>query len=448
MYRVYLKQALHILKQGKLISIISIAGTALAITMVMVIVMMQEIKTANVAPEVNRDRTLYLDMQDVKLMQDKEVVGVYKTQVDYRTVKECILPLTTPERVCVKSQTSAVVSLQGDTRHNSYTLAAVDDNFWNVYSFSFTEGKPFIREEFESGIRVAVISKKVARELFNGESAVGKTIDINFLSYHVTGVVENVSVLCKSAYSEVWVPYKSVPSYENAYYSCSILARDKGDFDKIKQEVKTNQQKLNSTLTEEQLDLNGPYDQATSQLEITSSQEADAAVKADRNRTILILCIIMIIPAINLSGFSLSKFKSRMSEIGVRKAFGATKANLIMQVLYENMLSTLIGGLIGLVLSVVTIFSLKRMFLENSYPLIESGDFSIPVETLISPGIFISVFAACFVLNILSASIPAYRTAGMAIVNALKSYRRSQGTQQNNLQPEYRFDTTDRFQGV
>lgn len=421
MYKVYLKQALHILKEGKLISIISIAGTALAITMVMVMVMMQEIKVANVAPEVNRDRTLYVDWQDVKIIQNNEVVGIGRSTVDYRTVKNIILPLSTPEAVTVKSQSNVVVSVQGDKNNSSFTLAAVDESFWKVFSFSFNERKPFFRDEFESGVKVAVISENVARQLFKGENALGKTININFSPYNIVGVVENVSVLCKAAYSEIWIPYKSLPSYESNYYTCTILANNKGDFDKIKQEVMTNQRKLNSTLTEEQIDLSGPYDQATSQLEITSSTEAESAMKADRNRTILILCIIMIIPAVNLSSFSLSKFKSRMSEIGVRKAFGATKLDLIMQVLYENMLGTLIGGVIGLVLSVIAVFSLKRIFLENSYTLIESGDFSISIGMLFSPVIFISVFIACFVLNILSASVPAYRTASMPIVNALKS---------------------------
>ena len=421
MYKVYLKQALHILKEGKLISIISIAGTALAITMVMVMVMMQEIKVANVAPEVNRDRTLYVDWQDVKIIQNNEVVGIARSPVDYRTVKEIIFPLSAPKVVTVKSQSNAVVSIQGDKNNSSFTLAAVDESFWKVFSFSFNERKPFFREDFESGVKVAVISENVARQLFKGENALGKTININFSPYNIVGVVENVSVLCKAAYSEIWIPYKSLTSYESDYYTCTILANNKGDFDKIKQEVMSNQQKLNSTLTEEQIDLSGPYDQATSQLEITSSAEAESAMKADRNRTILILCIIMIIPAINLSSLSLSKFKSRMSEIGVRKAFGATKLDLIMQVLYENMLGTLIGGVIGLILSVIAVLSLKRVFLENSYTLIESGDFSISVGTLFSPMIFISVFIACFALNILSASIPAYRTASMPIVNALKS---------------------------
>lgn len=421
MYKVYLKQALHILREGKLISIISIIGTALAITMIMVIVMMQEIKVANVAPEVNRDRSLYVDWQDVKILRNNEVVGLARGQIDYRTVKECLLPLSVPKAVTVKSQSSAVVNVQGDKKHNSFTLAAVDDSFWKVFAFSFNERKPFFGEDFQSGIKVAVISESVAKQLFKGEKALGKTVDINFMAYNIVGVVENVSVLCKAAYSEVWIPYKSLPSYEENQYTCTILADSRNDFEQIKQEVLTNQKKLNSTLTEEQLDLNGPYDQATAQLKIESSEEAESALKADRNKTILILTIIMLIPAINLSSFSLSKFKSRMSEIGVRKAFGATKANLIMQVLYENMLGTLIGGVIGLILSVITILSLKSVFLENSYTLIESGDISIPIATLFSPTLFISVFAACFVLNILSASIPAYRTASMPIVKALKS---------------------------
>lgn len=56
-------------------------------------------------------------------------------------------------------------------------------------------------------------------------------------------------------------------------------------------------------------------------------------------------------PAVNLTGFSLSRMRKRMSEIGIRKAFGAKRHVILFQVLYENMLTSLIGGLLGLILS-------------------------------------------------------------------------------------------------
>ena len=57
MYKQYLNQTLHLLKENKLLSAISIIGTALAISMIMVIVIVYEVKTANYEPETHRDRS-------------------------------------------------------------------------------------------------------------------------------------------------------------------------------------------------------------------------------------------------------------------------------------------------------------------------------------------------------------------------------------------------------
>ena len=60
MYKVYFKQALLMLKQNKFISMIAIMGTALAIMMIMTIIVTDEIKEISTAPEINRNRTLYV----------------------------------------------------------------------------------------------------------------------------------------------------------------------------------------------------------------------------------------------------------------------------------------------------------------------------------------------------------------------------------------------------
>lgn len=128
----------------------------------------------------------------------------------------------------------------------------------------------------------------------------------------------------------------------------------------------------------------------------------------------LILVILFLVPAINLSSFSMSQIKKRSEEIGIRKAFGAKKYTILIQVLYENLITSLIGGFIGLLLSYGAIIWLREWLLD--FP--EEG--SIPAGAFISPVVFLFVFLSCIVLNLLSAGIPALRTLRMNIVESLK----------------------------
>ena len=102
--------------------------------------------------------------------------------------------------------------------------------------------------------------------------------------------------------------------------------------------------------------------------------------------------------------------QKRKEEIGLRKAFGATGQNLLMQILSENFVLTLIGGVIGIGLSMVLLVVGK--------PFMLSENVSLTAPMLIKPGLFIS--ALTFLLNILSAGIPAWRTTRQPIVEALK----------------------------
>lgn len=65
----------------------------------------------------------------------------------------------------------------------------------------------------------------------------------------------------------------------------------------------------------------------------------------------IVIAILLLVPAVNLSGMTLSRMRRRMAEIGVRKAFGATGGELIRQVFFENFVLTLLAGVVGLALS-------------------------------------------------------------------------------------------------
>jgi putative ABC transport system permease protein len=125
------------------------------------------------------------------------------------------------------------------------------------------------------------------------------------------------------------------------------------------------------------------------------------------------LLLFLLVPALNLSGMNASRIQERVGELGIRKAFGATTGTLLCQVLYENGLTTLIGGVVGFGLSLL-FFSLGKGFL------LESADTSLSGEMLFQPMAFGAALLFCLLLNLLSAGIPALRIARQKIVTALK----------------------------
>jgi putative ABC transport system permease protein len=97
----------------------------------------------------------------------------------------------------------------------------------------------------------------------------------------------------------------------------------------------------------------------------------------------------------------------------VRKAFGAKKHTILIQVLYENLITSLIGGFIGLIFSYIAVVWLKNWLLG-----VTDGS-TIPLNAFLSPAIFVIVFAVCVLLNLLSAGLSALKASRMSIVNSL-----------------------------
>ncbi|WP_419034403.1 ABC transporter permease, partial [Dysgonomonas gadei] len=284
-------------------------------------------------------------------------------------------------------------------------------DFWKVLSFSFIEGRPFNQEEFNSGIRNAVITESMATKVFGNTNPIGKNIEIDFKEYKVIGIIQDVSQAFTYAYGEIYIPYTSKSGYESRQVLILFLMKDKADFDLLRKEFRAAERKFNAVDNEWDLTLRGPYDHKQMQLARYSNEDPEDG-KATRKMVFIIL-ILLLIPAVNLSSFSMSRIKRRTEEIGIRKAFGAKKYVILIQVIYENLITSFIGGIIGLILSYLVVIWLKQWLLDIG------TDSSIPIGALVSAPVFLGVFAACFLLNLLSAGLPAYRASTMKIVDSL-----------------------------
>lgn len=415
MYKIYFKQALLMLKQNKFISAIAIMGTALAIMMIMTIIVADEIKGISAPPEINRDRTLHINYQ---VKKDTSINSWQSGTLSYDVVKDYLYPLKTPQYVSaltsLSSRPSTLVSREGSSEIINAHRRLTDDTYWKIFSFSFIQGRPFSEEEFLSGISVAVISETLGKKVLKGETILGQIILINFKPYRIIGVVKDVSPVFKRAYSELWVPYSSLKK-ENLHFDVAILAEKTSDFAAITAEVRNMEKKHNSENAPWTLFIKGPLNNQLYQKDIWGNSVEDIAksIVIQNRKMIFILLILLLIPAINLSGLSLSRMKKRTEEIGIRKAFGAKRYTILIQVLFENLITSLIGGVLGLLLSYIVIFQMRDWLLN-----IPSGSV-IPANTLISIPVLLAVFIVCLVINLLSAGIPAYRASRTKIINSL-----------------------------
>jgi putative ABC transport system permease protein len=120
------------------------------------------------------------------------------------------------------------------------------------------------------------------------------------------------------------------------------------------------------------------------------------------------------------------RMEGRLAEMGVRKSFGATRSNLLRQVLNENLILTVMGGLLGLAIAWVILISGYRWLFDlftsgTTYP--TSVDSFISMEMLMSPTVFAIAFAVCLTLNIISALIPAWFSLRKPIVESMNEKR-------------------------
>ena len=425
MIKQYYKQALAQLRQHPLISIIGIVGTALSIFLIMLVVMMQQVKVAPFSPESNRNRFLHVHYMSISHKDWGN--GTSNGPMSVQTAREVYKSLKTPEAVTVYCcmTVSTPVSLPGAPAIGA-DVRETDDTFFHVFDFQFTDGKPYDEATFTAGRPVAVITESISRALFGSIQSVGKEFLLSHAPYRVVGVVKDVSTLADMAYGQVWIPFTSTNLSNDTWsdnhmgmMSVTLLAHDREDFDEIRAEAKRRMNEYNSILADQGytlIDRNRPYDQETQSISFAANLEPD--LKAARRERVIIFIILLLVPAINLSSMTQSRLRQRVAEIGVRRAFGSTRIEMVGQIVMENLVITLLAGAIGLLISILFAYWGTDILFAQPYSVTLNGP-TVDSRILLQPSTFLYALLFCFVLNLLSSGIPAWRASRTNIVNAL-----------------------------
>lgn len=421
-----IRQALYDLRTQPVIGVVTIIGTALSIFLIMTLVMMHRADIIPMSPEMNRDRTLFGRNLHLSAINNHSSgssrlsVNLAKRFYDGLRNTGCTTIMTTdPETVDV---TAAGANTILAYRH------ATDQNFWKVFDFNFIAGRPYDEAAVKAGMKEAVISESVARKLFKSTDVVGREIMIMQSPYRVIGVIEDVSPLAKASFAEIYFPYTVDDSAiakgwdENNEFGpmqAVILAESAGDFPSIKQEVRARMNAFDSEIRQrgDSLVYHGqPYTQEEALYSFGSNQDSGAPEQRKTRWTLY--CVLLLVPAINLSSMTQSRLHRRVPEIGVRRAFGCRRSAIIRDIIAENFVITLIGGVAGLILSFIFGYFFSNMIFTD----IEvNREISLSLRLLIDWKLYGAAILFCFLLNLLSSGIPAWRASRINPVDAINN---------------------------
>lgn len=400
------------MKRRKFFTFISLFGISMTLTVLIVLTAFYEHIFSGNYPEPNSHRTLY--SMRVKMMeQARGYSNSGPMSISY--INKYLKTLKTPEKVAFTSQPNTV-----NTYHNGKKLKLffkyTDPVFWEIAQFDFLEGQPYTQQQVNNNEAVAIINDATRDDYFGkGTQALGKTIEINGKLLRIIGVVRGSPITRLMVSADVYMPYNlqkgdiNDQSYQGSYM-VMVLAKSQADLPKVKAEYADVVSRIppmkfpdfTPDILESQL---GSFLET---MVIYEFFKDDSGLSIFYLLLLVFALMFMTLPAINLVNINVSRIMERASEIGIRKAFGASVRTMTYQFIVENIIVTVLGGALALLLSALLLWWF------NHSQLIAYADLRIDWT------VALVAFVLSLLFGIMSGVYPAWRMSKLPVVEALK----------------------------
>lgn len=410
MLRNYLKMALKVLTRRKFYTFISMFGICITLTIFLIVYAFWEHTTGAQAPETKLDRSLFITSTRLEYKGG----GMSRNMASFYFLDRYVSKLETPEAMTFFSSPSTVNTYVNDKKI-SLDLKYTDAAFWEVMDFEFIEGRPYQPEEVLQRQPVAVLNREVKEKMFGKEPAIGKEVELYKEKYKVVGVVENTSFSRILSYASFYTPYTL--SKDNlkeqkfkGSYMASLVAKSSAHRKEVQAEFNAMMREVENPEPDR---ITGIYIHADPYLanftrQILGDDTDNAGVTQAYMVLGLFLFLFMLLPTINLMNINISRIMERASEIGVRKAFGAPSSSLVWQFVFENVLLTLICGLISVGFAYLALEAI------NGSGLIPHSRLTINMQ------VFWAGLLLTLLFGLLSGVYPAWRMSRLQAAEALK----------------------------
>jgi putative ABC transport system permease protein len=306
--------------------------------------------------------------------------------------------------VSFRASGNAVIQYLNKKTNPTTRVRGIDENYFKVTGYEIQFGRNFSNHELEYGSAMAIIGTDIVKQLFNdqAEQALNKEITLNDQKYQIVGVLKSKGAsMNEGADRRVFIPLlraKMDYGYINANYELDVAVPNTLDMDNATSQA-TGILRVIRKLK--------PYEE--NDFEIFKSDGIVTFLKENtvklRAAAVAIGLMTLLGAAIGLMNIMLVSVTERTREIGIAKAIGATRKNIIHQFLTEAIIICQLGGILGILLGIP---------IGNIVTLIVGGSFLIP-WAWIALGLFV-----CMIVGILSGIYPAIKAANLDPVESLR----------------------------
>jgi len=279
-------------------------------------------------------------------------------------------------------------------------VLGVEPAYLDVRNLVVIAGRFFDAQDSQAHNKVSVVTQKLAEDLYGScQNALGKTVKMNGLPFGIIGCFrERVDTFGQSEVTDrtMLIPYsviryfQATPIVRQIYFSAADASQVIPITAQI-QRVIQSRHRSNSTYRVQNL----------TQLLAVADKTANALTAV----LLAVSLVVLLVSGIGIMNIMLATVSARIREIGIRKAVGATKSEILFQFLSEAVLISLIGGIIGIIVGLAIPFSV-RFFTE----------YRIPVSGLSA----IIAIVVSSLVGIIFGTIPATRAAQLDPVESLR----------------------------
>jgi putative ABC transport system permease protein len=295
---------------------------------------------------------------------------------------------------------SAVKLVYSGTSYEPSSFVGTTPSYLTAHNYTVKEGASFTSADVSQHRRVAVIGQTVVQELFTGQSAIGQNIKVNGSNFEVVGVLASKG--SNGATNEDDVVMAPISTVQDALTglgsinSITVEAKSESSLNAAEAEVtQVIEERHKVTNTSE------PGFQVLNQGSLLSTSSASSSVFT----TLLgeVAAISLLVGGIGVMNIMLVSVTERTREIGIRKAVGARRSDILTQFLTEAVLVSLFGGLTGVLVGVL------------------GSQFKIAgVQPEIATYSIFLAFGAAALSGLFFGTYPAARAAGLRPIEALR----------------------------